>query len=70
MSVTFLLLSFLGSLFGGWLIGQWAVGLVVLAYSLLLGAFARLRDDGKPAQPLRAAVHTLDEVLDRARRAA
>jgi len=53
LSVTLFLVSFTGALFGGWLIGRWAIGVAVLVYSLALGAFALLRDDGKaPSAPI------------------
>ena len=45
LSLALLLLSMAGAAGGAWLVGRWAVGLVVVGYSLLLAAFALLRDD-------------------------
>jgi hypothetical protein len=52
LSLALLASSLLGAIGGAWLIGQWAVGLVVLGYSVLLAAFALLRDDRKPSAAL------------------
>jgi hypothetical protein len=51
LSVTLFLLSLTGAVYGASMIGRWAIGLVVLAYSLAVGVFAMLRDDGSEAKP-------------------
>ena len=70
LSVVLLLLSLAGVLGGAALIGTWALGLAVIADSVAVGVYALLRDDGGRAAP---SVHevppTLENILDRARRA-
>jgi hypothetical protein len=51
LSVTLFLVSLAGAVFGASMVGRWAVGLVVVAYSLAVGVFALLRDDGSEAKP-------------------
>ena len=70
LSIVLLLASLLGVLAGGWLTGRLGFGLCVIADSVALGAFAVLRDDGSGRrEPQVHAVPTLQDVLERARRA-
>jgi hypothetical protein len=70
LSVVLLLLSLAGVLGGAALIGTWALGLAVIADSVAVGVYALLRDDGGRVAP---SVHelppTLENILERARRA-
>jgi len=70
LSVVLLLLSLAGVLGGAALIGLWALGLAVIADSVAVGVYALLRDDGGRGAP---SVHevppTLENILERARRA-
>ena len=71
LSVCLLLLSLAGLVGGAALIGTWAVGVAVMADSLLVGAYALVRDDGSGRReaPLREAPPTLENILEKARRA-
>jgi hypothetical protein len=51
LSVTLFLLSLAGAVYGASMIGRWAIGVVVVAYSLAVGVFALLRDDGADTKP-------------------
>lgn len=68
-SVCLLVLSLAGVVAGGWLIGRWAFGVAVVADSVAVGAWALLRDAGSRAEPSVHEVPTLDNILERARRA-
>ena len=71
LSVALLGISLLGILAGGWLTGRLGFGLCVIADSVVLGAFAVLRDDGTARpEPRVHGVPTLHDVLERARRSA
>lgn len=71
LSVALLAVSLLGVLAGGWLTGRLGFGLCVIADSVALGAWAVLRDDGRPRpEPQVHGVPTLADVLERARRSA
>ena len=68
LSIALLLVSLAGVLGGGWLIGRWAFGLCLIADSVAVGAWAVLRDDGRPQPvPQVYGVPTLAQVLERAR---
>ena len=70
LSAVLLVCSLAGLVGGAWLIGRWAVGVAVMADSLLVGAYALVRDDGRPEVPAQVAgVPTLADVLEKARRA-
>jgi hypothetical protein len=72
LSVVLLLLCLAGVLGGGALIGLPALGGCLIFDSLTLGAWALLRDDGRPADQGMPGIHevpTLAQVLERARRA-
>jgi hypothetical protein len=49
VSVALFLLSLAGMIGGAWLIGQWCVGVVLVAWSAALGAFALLRNSPEAA---------------------
>jgi hypothetical protein len=51
LSAFLFIASLAGAVFGASMVGRWAVGCVVLAYSLAVGVFALLRDDGAEAKP-------------------
>jgi hypothetical protein len=51
LSILLFIASLAGAVYGASMVGRWAVGLVVVAYSLAVGAFALLRDDGAEAKP-------------------
>lgn len=51
LSIVLFLTSIAGAVYGASMIGRWAIGVVVLTYSLAVGVFAALRDDGSEAKP-------------------
>ena len=68
LSVVLLVVSLAGVLAGGWLTGRLGFGLCVIFDSLAVGAWAVLRDDGRPVPgPQVYGVPTLAQVLERAR---
>ena len=70
LSIVLLLLSLAGVLGGAALIGLWALGLAVIADSVAVGVYALLRDDGGRVAPsVRELPPTLENILERARRA-
>jgi hypothetical protein len=70
LSVVLLLLSLAGILGGAALIGVWALGLAVIADSVAVGVYALLREDGaRPAPSVHELPPTLENILERARRA-
>jgi hypothetical protein len=70
LSVVLLGISLLGILAGGWLTGRLGFGLCVIADSLAVGFYALRRDDGTgPQEPQVHGVPTLENILERARRA-
>jgi hypothetical protein len=54
---------------GAALIGTWALGLAIIAESVCAGVYALFRDDGAGRVPAAHEVPTLEQVLERARRA-
>lgn len=75
LSIALLGLSLLGVLAGGWLTGRLGFGLCVIADSIVLGAAAVLRDDGRSrgdSDPDWAVVQegapSLYDVMERSRR--
>jgi hypothetical protein len=70
LSIVLLFVSLAGVLGGAALIGEWALGLAVIADSVAVGVYALLRDDDGRGEP---GVHevppTLENILERARRA-
>ena len=67
-SIVLLIASLAGVLGGGALISIPALGVCLIFDSLCAGAWALLRDDGKPAAPqVHEVPATLQQVLDRAR---
>jgi hypothetical protein len=70
LSIALLLVSLLGVLAGGWLTGRLGFGLCVIADSVAVGFLALRLDDGTgDQQPQVHGVPTLQDVLERARRA-
>lgn len=69
VSAAVLLVSVAGVLGGAWMIGQWAVGVVVVAMSAGLGAWALLRDVPEVAD-LASWRESRQRARDRARTAA
>lgn len=69
LSAVALAVALAGIVGGAWLIGMWAVGCAVIFDSLCVGAWALMRDDGKDGQPQMPAVHSVADVLERARKA-
>jgi hypothetical protein len=70
LSVCLLLLSLAGVMGGAALIGVWALGVAIVADSVAVGVYALLRDDGsRPAPSVRELPPTLENILERARRA-
>jgi hypothetical protein len=70
LQVTALLLGALGALGGGWLVGVWCFGVVLIAESAGLVAWALLHDDGEGrSAPSVHEVPSLQQVLARARSA-
>jgi hypothetical protein len=67
LSVVLLIVALAGVLGGGALIGLPALGACLIFDSLCVGAWALLRDDGKPAVPQVHEVPALQSVLERAR---
>jgi hypothetical protein len=67
LSVVLLLLSLAGILGGAALIGLPALGGAVVFDSLVTGAYALLRDDGRRDAPPAHEVTTLASILERAR---
>ena len=66
-SVLLLLVSLAGIMGGAALIGLWALGCAIIVDSVAVGVFAlRWDSESRPAP----SVHTLQQVLDRARDAA
>jgi hypothetical protein len=71
LSVVLLVVSLLGVLLGGWLTGRVGFGLCVIADSVALGVWVLFRDDGiESAEPSVHELPTLEQALERARRAA
>ena len=66
LSVVLLLVALAGVMLGAALIGVAALGAAVIFDSLCVGVWALNRDDGLPAAP---TVHSVQSVLERARRA-
>ena len=66
-SIVLLIASLAGVLGGGALISIPALGACLIFDSLCAGAWALLRDDGKPAPQVHRVPATLQQVLDRAR---
>ena len=69
LSVVLLLLSLAGVLGGAALCGTLALGLAIIADSVAVGVYALLRDDGRRPLPSVHEVPTLENILERARRA-
>jgi hypothetical protein len=69
LSAVLLALSLLGLVGGAALIGLWVVGLAIMTDSLLLALWVLFRDDGREPEPSVHEVPTLDNILERARRA-
>ena len=70
LSAVLLACSLLGVLAGGWLTGRLGFGLCVIADSVAVGFWALRRDDGAGGQePQVHGVTTLENILERARRA-
>jgi hypothetical protein len=69
LSVVLLLLSLAGVLGGAALIGTWALGLAVIADSVAVGVYALLREDGRREPGVHELPPTLENILERARRA-
>ena len=71
LSVVLLVVALAGVLAGGWLTGRLGFGLCVIFDSLCVGAWAVLRDDGRPRPgPQVYGVPTLAQVLEKAQRSA
>ena len=66
-SIVLLIASLAGVLGGGALISIPALGACLIFDALTVGAYALLRDDGKPAPQVHEVPATLQQVLDRAR---
>jgi hypothetical protein len=69
LPVVLLLCSLAGILGGAALIGLWALGLAIIADSVAVGAWALFHDDGLGREPSVYEVPTLENILERARRA-
>ena len=70
LSVILLGVALAGVLAGGWLTGHVGFGLCVIADSVAVGAWALLHDDDTvPAEPAAYEATTLNDILERARRA-
>ena len=69
LSACLLVLSLAGIVAGGYLIGRWALGAAIVADSVAVGAWALLRDAEGRAEPSVHEVATLENILERARRA-
>jgi hypothetical protein len=69
LSIGLLLASLAGVLGGAALISVPALGTAVIFDSLCVGVWALARDDGTGATPTAHGVPTVDDVLDRFRRA-
>ena len=68
LSVVLLIVALAGVIGGAALISVPAIGAAIIFDALTVGAYALLRDDGKPAAPqVHEVPATLQQVLDRAR---
>ena len=67
LSVVLLLLALAGVIGGAALISVPAIGAAIIFDALTIGAYALLRDDGRPAPQVHEVPATLQQVLDRAR---
>lgn len=74
LSVALLLTALLGVVIGAYLIGPWCVGLAIIGDSIVIGAYALLRDDGSDrAEPIISGVteeqRFIHSVVDKVRSA-